>query len=281
MQLCFMPKSYKWILKVVSPFSRLHWQLLISLGFSVVTGFYVAKAGKDAAVMKLAQPNQVLSVLGVIGAILALASSISYGHLIHFISDAKNELHSSYHQFKEQLFELDNLLDSFPKDAPVTRCAKEMTFEMKSFRLEDIPFFDKWDAVAKPVMKELDRVRENGSWSAKHKDLVAHMIYCEELLSAVGLASVKQMISQVFLRPVIKSLALLATIMISGIGIYFLLTMENTGPFVASIPVFFAIFSALVFVETGLYVFRHTYEFSYEHVHMDTDGVSEDPKAVA
>lgn len=271
-----MPKSYKWILKIVGPFGRLHWQLLISLGFSVATGFYVENAGKDASVLKLVQPNQMLSVLGVIGAILALASSISYGHLIHFISSAKNELHSSYHRFKEQLFELDELLDSFPKETPVTRCAKEMTYEMKSFRLEDIPFFDEWDAVAKPVMKELDRVRENGSWNANQKDLVAQMIYCEELLSAIGLASVKQMISQVFLRPVLKSLALLAGIMISGIGIYFLLTIESTGPLVASIPVFFAVFSALVFVETGLHVFRHTYEFSYEHVHTDADGVSED-----
>lgn len=271
-----MPKSYKRILKIVGPFSRLHWQLVISLGFAIATGIYVEQASKDATVLKLVQPNQVLSVLGVIGAILDLASSISYGHLIHFISGAKSELHSSYHQFKEHLFQIDDLVESFPSETPVTQRAKEMTYEMKSLRLEDIPFSNEWDAVTKPVMKELDRVRENGSWSAKQKDLVAQMIYCEELLSAVGLASVKQMISSVFLKPVIKSLALLAGIMVSGISIYFLLTFEDTGPIVASIPVFFATFSCLVFVETGLYVFRHTYEFSYKHVQEYEDGFSEE-----
>lgn len=273
-----MPNNYKRILKIVGPFCRLHWQLLISLGVAVATGFYVGQVGKDATVMKLVQPNQALSVLGVIGAILALASSISYGHLIHFISDAKTELHSSYHQFKDQLNQIDDLVNSFSKETPVTRNVKEMTYKMKSFRLEDIPFFDEWSDATKPVMKELDRVRKNGSWNTKQRDLVAKMIYCEELLSAIGLASVKQMISKRFLNPVIKSLALLAGIMISGIGIYFLLTIENTGAFVASIPVFFASFSSLVFVETGFYIFRHTYEFSYKHVHSDGDGVSDEPE---
>ncbi len=267
-----MTRKYRLVVKFVGPFSRLHWQILISLVLAVATAVYANYATQGAAILKLSQPNQLLSVLGVIGALLALATSVSYGHLVQVISDSKSELNSSYHRFKNQLFKIDQLVDTFPDDDPVKYATREMTSEMKMMRLEDQPFSANWEEISKPILDEVSKKKEDESWNPRYEDLVSRLLYGEELLSNVGLAFVKQAISSVFLRPVVKGLAVIAGIILSGIGVYFLISIDEVRPVLSAVPVFFASFSSLIFAETGLLVFRYTHEYAYQYVEEESQG---------
>lgn len=267
-----MPEKHELVLKILSPLSRLRWQLPISILASAAAVYTVTSTDKLEAVSKLLQPTQVLSVLGVIGALLALASSISYTHLGHFISDSKKDLRNSYHRFQNELFEINDLIDSFPESSPVVEKTHEMTYGMGFLRREDIPFpfFDEWDDWVEPIIKELSNDSNDGKLDPDGQELLVRLSYAEEVLNTIGVAHVKQVISEVVLKPVMKSLALMAGIILSGIGVYFVVGVTNAQQFGIAIPVFFATFAALIFVETGYYVYRYTHEHSRRYLRSET-----------
>jgi len=272
-----MPEKHKIVLTVLAPFSRLRWQLPISLVVSAAAVYTVMSAGKVGATSKLLQPTQVLSVLGVIGALLALASSISYSHLGHFITESKKDLRNSYHQFQSELFEINDLIGTFSEDSPIVKKTHEMTYAMGFLRRDDIPFpfFDEWDDWVKPIMKELGDTSNDGELDPDRQELLVRLIYAEEILNSIGVAHVRQVLSEVVLRPVMKSLALMAGIIISGISVYFLDGIANAQEVIIAIPVFFATFASLIFIETGYYVYRYTHDHSRRYLRSATQDLSD------
>lgn len=272
-----MPETHKIVLTVLGPFSRLRWQLPISLIVSAAAVYTVKSAGEVGATSKLLQPTQILSVLGVIGALLALASSISYSHLGHFITESKKDLRNSYHQFQSELFEINDLIRAFPEDSRIVKKTHEMTYAMGFLRRDNIPFpfFDEWDEWVKPIMKELGNASDDGKLDPERQELLVRLSYAEEILNSIGVAHVRQVISEVVLQPVMKSLALMAGIIISGVSIYFVDGIPNAQKFVIAIPVFFATFASLIFVETGYYVYRYTHDHSRRYLRSETEDLSD------
>lgn len=248
------------VLKLLRPFTKLHWQLALSLLLAVGAGWYASSLPADDPTLALAKPGQFVATLGVIGGILALASSISYGHLLQFINSGKSEFDESYHMLKQQLFELDIELDNADSEAEWISKARELSFQMKAIRSADLPHSSVWEDLVRPLMEDLTDLRDNDEWEAEHRHLVARLLYCEELLSKLGVASVKIVVASLPRQPVVKSMALLASIVLFGIGGFFL--MEASGLSWLAIPtqLFFACFVALLFIETGYWVYRDTQE---------------------
>ena len=72
------------------------------------------------------------------------------------------------------------------------------------------------------------------------------------------MACIRQITAAVFLRPVIKSFAVLAAVLVTMVVAY--LFYAKRMQFFALTPVFFGVYASLIFVEIGFWLHRETEE---------------------
>ena len=87
---------------------------------------------------------------------------------------------------------------------------------------------------------------------------MVRLVQCEELVSTIGIMSIKQIVAGVEAAPFIKSFVILAAVLISGVaGPIIIRTSKTAG---MGIHTFFCVLTSLIFVEIAWKVYRETKE---------------------
>jgi len=245
--------------RVVLVFTRLHWQLLISTAAAAAAYSLLRDPHFGDALRDLLSPTQYVTILGVLGGIVALASSVAFAHLLAFIAEANVRKREAYHRLHDRLYELDNFVESRAVGDHIGNKLLAFTLDLRRLRFRDFPRTD-WSDRLQPFIDDLTPPFPATVDAAFRLGVLVRLNYCEDLVSEIGVASVRQIVAGVVVRPVLKSFAVLAALMISGVAAFFFAALPWSAPFVAVLPVFFACLSALLFIEIGYEVHREVGE---------------------
>ena len=242
--------------KVLAFLSRTHWQVLVAILVTAAT-LLIARQWRGANTF----PPQItlsdyLALLGLVGGILALASSIAFGFLLYFLSDSTNRKAEAYSRLQDSLKDLTSLANVVAPKTKLASAVRTFALELRGLRLKDFPLMD-WDERLEEIMHEHAAREERSPGSSD--ELMVRLAQCEELVSTIGIMSIKQIVAGVEAAPFIKSFVILAAILISGVGgpIIIQTSAKMLG---MAIPIFFCVLTSLVFVEIAWKVYRETKE---------------------
>ena len=116
-----------------------------------------------------------------------------------------------------------------------------------------------WKARLKRLGKALDAHPRSGPQANLPLEIMAYLGYCEELISAVGLNCIKQIVTRVLLQPIFKMFALLIGTIATLI--YYSFWFSTSPVFIRiAIPTFFATATILVCYEAAWCFYRHINE---------------------
>jgi ABC-type multidrug transport system fused ATPase/permease subunit len=251
--------------------TRLHWQLIVS-GIATAALIPILSGNRfDKLIEELRSPSTYVTVLGVIGGILALASSIAYAHLLQFMSASNAAKSGAYHRLQERLYEMDEFVQANGPDTEVSDALLEFTYDLRRLQLRDYPIQD-WGERLNPFESFLTTKSDDG-FEMFWAHLLVRLNYIEELMGLIGISSVRQILLSVIAAPLLKCFGALAAIMLSSaIGIL-MSSYESAGVALVLLPVFFAVFSAFLFVEVAHAVYRETEEIVDFTKEDDVDGM--------
>lgn len=252
----------KFSTKLLSRLSRTRLQLTISILVSLGAGIISYFANPYAPISELQNPSQAVSVIGVIGTILAVASSASFGYLLYYMSDTNNRKAEAYRRLQDDLNDLDAFLRSSSRKLPLIIKAQSIVSELRALRLSDYSALRNtdWEDYLEPILGELKGEEGPESLRALENELLIRLADCEDAMGEISIMSIKQIIAQVHSRAVIKSFMLLAVLMISAVALYYLPNTREMRVFISTVPIFFATFSSLIFVEVSWTLHREADE---------------------
>lgn len=254
--------------------SRLWIQLLVSGVFGSVALVYAHQSKGEEWLATLVEPGPFFAVLGTVGGLVALSSSIFYNHLMQFRNDARTKYRDSYQRLKEQAYEVADRLREIDRDLEWSDPAHDFLEWIGSLRLaEDFPLGGDWEERVSEAVKCIDSGGEEKDFDRKKKSFLLRLLYLEELVHTIGLASIKIVLVSVPLNSVKKSFGLLTCIVLASVFGYLLSHSPSLHPVIVSLPIFFGTFAALFFVEAGYWIHRDTEEFM-EQVVGNFDGDS-------
>jgi hypothetical protein len=235
--------------------SGAYWQALIAALITAATLLLFHRLGTSKAFPLQITLSDYLTLLGLVGAILALASSIAFGFLLYFISDATNRKFEAYSRLQDSLKDLSSFLNDAAPNTKLATLGRRFSLDLRALRLTDFPLMD-WDERIEHIVRECTAAEKRSP--SVSDELMVHLAQCEELVSTIGIMSIKQIVARVEAAPFIKSFVVLAAILISGVGGPFIMQASPTVGM--AIPVFFCVLTSLVFVEIAWKVYRETNE---------------------
>jgi len=241
--------------KVLAFLSRTHWQILIAI--LTTATFLLASQLHGANPLPLQITlSDYLALLGLVGGILALAGSTAFGFLLYFVSDSTNRKAEAYSRLQDSLKDLTSFANLVAPNTKLASVVRTFALELRALRLKDFPLMD-WDERLDGVIQERTAAEKRSPGSSD--ELMVRLGQCEELVSTIGLMSIKQIIAGVEAVPFIKSFVILAAILISGVGgpVIIQTSAKTLG---IGIPIFFCVLTSLIFVEIAWQVYRETKE---------------------
>lgn len=241
--------------KILTFCTRLRWQLLISAVCAVASYVCMRNIAPDTAAADLHKPGTYLAIMGVVGGMLALASSVSYAHLTVFVGEAIRRRTDAYNRFRDRLYAFDSFLATKPSHLPLVHEARSFSWDLKKLRLQDVPITD-WAERLSEVMRELSNYAGEGDLQNLDLEVMEYLGDLESCLSTIGIASIKQVGATVVAAPVMRSFGLLAVMLVSGIAVFFLSAFPILADLIAVIPVFFTIMAAMLFVHVAWFIRR-------------------------
>ncbi|MBD2232236.1 hypothetical protein [Phormidium tenue] len=225
--------------------SRTVWQLFISLSLFLAALAYEFFGSQQADIsIDIKSTN---FTLGVIGSILALATSISFSFMVFSISQANNRKHDLFYRFKSMLFEFDSFLKDYPATERKVSEAQALSWQLKFIKLSEFPLFD-WGDTIKDLTTYLTEAEDYEEDLNLDNKILGYLGFLEETVSEIGLICINQITSQIYVDIVIKILALITLLIVTLISGYLNLgTIQNS--VLSCSPVFFASFSCLIFLQ--------------------------------
>jgi hypothetical protein len=189
----------------------------------------------------------IYGMLGVLSAVLALAGSFCIGHALQFGYAAAAERIQAYTTLHNRLDSLDDYLRlQDPKDALVD-CTREFIWELSKLRLNDFPIrTPDWNKRLAKVTEELNQQRKRRPaylWN----DVTRALSRCEEAVSDLGLISIRQVVTDCILRPVIKMFFYLSLLLIISTAL--LIIPKISVHVVCSVISFFTVMTILLLAE--------------------------------
>ena len=238
-------------------FTRLYTQFILSSLIASLVYWNIRIIEHSNTSDPILTSSNFVGAMGIIGGMLALVASVSFGFILHFVSDATTRKQQAYYVLQKRLYELDSFLRDCPSNFPVVREAKEISFNLKTLRLQDLPFTDWGERI--DALLQLFQTEEPEDYPNLHKEIAIRIAYCEQLLSDIGLMSIKQITAEVVKRPVIKVVGLLIALILTTMGTIVLALNGYEEPIIF-LPFFFGTFSALLFLEMILQINREIKE---------------------
>ncbi|PJZ41710.1 hypothetical protein CH370_09755 [Leptospira kmetyi] len=238
--------------------NRLSFQIIASLFISTITYFFIRNPENSESIKLLLNPANSVTILGVLSAIVTIAITIAYGHMNYFLTDANNRKIETYINLKERLFELENfILNSKINSEYINPLLREL-YEILSIQLEGTAGIH-WNESMEGVLDNISSIKGKKA-QLFLQGLLARMTYCEELMNIIGVMSIKQIVTSVIIAPILKGFGILSLIIISGIGIFFLIPFPIFNILIPPVLIFISCLTGLLFYEVGFNINREVNE---------------------
>lgn len=243
--------------KILAFISRLHWQIMISLIVASISLSWVMLCDAGQASLAKLETSTYISVITGLASIVALFCSVSFGFVLFQIQSAKSERLGAYSELKARLHSFHTWLRSL-EDSPDTNLCMAMVFELEKLDLIDIPRTNYG-----PEYNEYIEAMDEGLNDAERREFYLTSIlysgYIEQLLSRLGVISIRQVITKCFLDALSKGFGL-----VSGLVILLFVSLvafdSSLKAYIFSASVFFCSATLLLFLEFSYDVYRQYQE---------------------
>ena len=189
-----------------------------------------------------------LSYLGVIATILTLFCSVSLTWVLFVSQQNKSERLSTYDLFKARLSQAQQWLLGLPASGDRELCLA-FIYELDKHEMSDLPQTD-WGDTYEAYTNALSEALDGDDDDRRHffQLSVHHFAYIEQLLSRIGLISIRQIITKVFLDTLGKGIALIAIAVLTLVAASYWFCPENR-VWLLAVATFVAIGSAFLLGE--------------------------------
>ena len=149
-----------------------------------------------------------ITALSAVATLVALFCSLSVAWILFVSQQSKSERLAAYDLMKSRLLEVQRWLLSLPLSNDRELCLS-LAYELDKFRLSDLPLTDLGTEYA-DYCEALDAGLDSEDDDRRRLYLVSstHFGYIESLLSRIGLVSIRQIVTRVFIDTLAKGVAL-------------------------------------------------------------------------
>ncbi len=238
-------------------FSRLRWQLLLSVALSGLFGLWLFLCGIGQSHLADLDRSTYITFMSGLATIVALFCSVSFGFVLSFMQSNRSERLSTYAELKSRLLAFHTWLLSLPESEDTEICMA-MVFELERLDISDLPQTD-YGAGYKAYTEALDVATEDPNRRRFYLTSVLYSAYIEQLLSRIGVISIKQIITKVFLDTLSKGFAIVAG-MVALLFTALVWFRANTKFYFISVTLFFSLMAILLFIEFAYEIYRHASE---------------------
>jgi hypothetical protein len=243
--------------RILAWLARWQCQIFLSLVCAVVAGWLGPRIYDRSVAARLDFQAEV-TLLGFLASILALTASPMVGHVLGYLQATLSEKTDLYLRFRDTLITFDDFLRMRGGISDLVGEAQSVSWELKKVRLEDFPIMD-WDCRLKRLGKMLEKHPSEDVHANLPLEIMAYLGYCEELISAIGLACIKQIVVRVLLQPILKMFVVMGCIIMTLIYYCFYFSMAPLQVRLG-LPVFFSLATILLLYEVAWYFYRHITE---------------------
>jgi hypothetical protein len=247
-------RKVKWSFKFLFSFTRWKNQLLLTVCSALLAGWLIPKVTSSADLLRLNDFQTYAIVLGFIASILAFTATLMVTHVLQYLDSASTEKVNSYFHFREILSDLDEFLRR-QTSTKLVHEAQALSWELKKLRLEDLPIRD-WSKRVELLTNEFEKQDNSTNLPL---EIMGYFTYCEEMLSAIGVAYVKQVISTVLLEAAVKMFIFLGLVILTLLYFCFFFSDTTPGFRIGSLA-FFSIGCLLLCYEFAARLYRHVAE---------------------
>jgi len=236
----------KYLTQLLSALSRSRWQFFIAV--SLVIAYLINGQGSYSPDEN--ERRHLLIFMAMLGSMLALMTSLSFGFLIQFMNATNNRKHDLFAKLKTELFNFDSFLKDYPSHLPIINECLSFSWELKKIKFDEFPISD-WDerlASLEPHIGESRGAYENDR-NLENK-ILGYLVIMEEIVSEIGLMCIKQIISSIHTERVIKGFVCLAGVLVSSL-VTFYVSSDNALFLLSSVPIFFSVMILLYILELG------------------------------
>ena len=238
----------KYFTQLLSALSMTKWQVAIA---TCLTTVYLIQCF-SGGISQLDEGNkrQLMIFMAMLGSILALMTSLSFGFLSQYMSSANNRKHDLFTKLKSELFNFDSFLKDYPQDLAIINESQKFSWDLKSIKFEDFPIMD-WDERLEGLKPHIEKSRGafEGDRNLENK-VLGFLVIMEEIVSDIGLMCIKQIISTVHADRVIKGFCCFAGVLVTATATYYV--SDPTLIFIlSSLPIFFVVMVLLYILELG------------------------------
>lgn len=215
------------------------------------------------------QKDSLSKFLLIITSVLALTTTLSIGFLVAFMQLTNARRFDLYGKFKSEIKSFFEYLASFGDESDLIWATEASLWEIDKLSYRDFPIIN-WDELIKPFMIELDKDDGENYDPNFPNRLAMRFGYIEELVSEIGIMCIRQALTSIFLRPVLKSLSLLML----ALGLETLMAFWPTLLNIALLQVgafLISILTILLFVEISYWIYREVSEHVDEVIEKNTD----------
>lgn len=189
--------------------------------------------------------------------VVALFCSVSFGFILYFLQSNRAERLTTYAELKNRLFAFQTWLLSLPESEERDLCMA-MVFELEKLDLSDLPQTD-YGKEYKAYTDALDIGLETSGKREFYLTSVLYSGYVEQLLSRIGIVSIKQVITESFLDTLAKRLWLVV-LMIALLFAALIWLDPTTAHIFVSLSLLVSLLAILLFAEFGRDLYRHANE---------------------
>jgi len=240
------------------------WQLLFSCITITVFAILAYHPITSSFCFSSIQKDSLSRFLLVITSVLALTTTLSIGFLFAFMQLTNVSRFDLYGEFKSEIKSFFEYLASLGDKSDLVRAVEASLWEINKFSYRDFPITN-WDELIDPFMAELDKDGDENQDPTLPNRLVMRFRYIEELVSEIGIMCIRQALTTIFLRPVLKSLSLLIFALGLGAFIAFWPTLISI-TLLQIVAFLIAILTILLFLEIGYWIYRYVSEHVEEVV---------------
>ena len=236
-------------------FTKFPWQLGLSAFVVALLGVCLWKANIFGVDISTLDRSTYTTVLAGIASILALFCSISFAFVLFISQSNRTERVTAFDQFKARLLAAQQWLLSQPESEHRELCLS-LVFELDKLALSDLPQTDygpEYQKYASALEQALDG--QDAGRREFYLTSVLYVGYIEQLLSRIGLISIRQIITKCFIDTLAKGVGIIclsiATLIASSIWY-----AEGTRPAFVLVGAFCGAFSILLFYEFCYDIYR-------------------------
>jgi|TARA_R110000851_G_scaffold108876_1_gene230577 hypothetical protein len=256
--------------KLLLYLSRFHWQVIVSVLIAAIFWAWLMLCDAGQASLAKLEISNYISVVTGLASIVALFCSVSFGFVLFQIQSAKSERLGAYSELKARLHSFHSWLSSLEDSVEKDICMA-MVFELEKLDLVDIPLTD-YGQEYQEYIKAMDEGLGNKDKREFYLTSILYSGYIEQLLSRLGVISIRQIITKSFLDTLSKGFGL-----VGGLVLLLFISLvafdSSIKAYIFSAAVFFCSGTLLLFLEFSYDVYRQ-YQEEIDFVGPDSESDS-------